>query len=257
MRWHSTRAGAARPGARGPQRVRPPARDRRGRPHGRRARWRAESVGRTSFVLRHDLHRRGRAGGDRPHGHGQGRRGPPPGADRPTRSGAAAGGAGPAGVGRRMSTPAVPTDVTSPLPSGSAMPLLGFGTWQITGPDRHRVHRLGARGRLPPPRHRHRLRQRGRGRPRASPPSGVDRREVFLTTKCPPTLADTARETLEQSLETARHRPRRPLADPLDARHRRRRGPVDDLRAGPRRRPRPRHRRQQLLASRRSTGSRR
>ena len=32
-----------------------------------------------------------------------------------------------------MTTPTIP-DLTAPLPSGAAMPLLGFGTWQITGP---------------------------------------------------------------------------------------------------------------------------
>ncbi len=97
-------------------------------------------------------------------------------------------------------TPAVPTDVTRPLPSGSAMPLLGFGTWQITGSEatastawaldagyRH-LDTATAYGNEA---------QVGAGIVQ----SGVDRREVFLTTKCPPTRADSARATLEQSLE--------------------------------------------------------
>ena len=103
------------------------------------------------------------------------------------------------GKGGAMTTPAVPLDVTRPLPSGSAMPLLGFGTWQIQGPtateatawaleagyrhvDTATVYKNEA--------------EVGRG----LAASGVDRREVFLTTKCPPDLASTARETLEQSL---------------------------------------------------------
>ncbi len=99
-----------------------------------------------------------------------------------------------------MSTPSVPQDVTPPLPSGSAMPLLGFGTWQIQGPaatasvawaleagyrhlDTATVYENEA--------------EVGAG----LAASGVDRREVFLTTKCPPMRKDRGRETLEQSLE--------------------------------------------------------
>lgn len=93
----------------------------------------------------------------------------------------------------------LPHDIAG-LSSGAAMPLLGFGTWQITGQEavtatayaletgyRHldtaTVYRnepevgLGLRE------------------------SGVSRGEVFLTTKCRPELAGRARETLEQSLE--------------------------------------------------------
>ena len=95
--------------------------------------------------------------------------------------------------------PAVPTD-TAALPAGGAMPLLGFGTWQITGPTaQEAVETALAAG------YRHldtatiygNEREVGAGL-RAS---GVAPGEVFVTTKCPPDKADRARETLEQSLE--------------------------------------------------------
>jgi diketogulonate reductase-like aldo/keto reductase len=80
------------------------------------------------------------------------------------------------------------------------MPLLGFGTWQITGEAAAQSVRWALEAG-----YRHldtatvydNEAEVGRG----LRDSGVDRREVFLTTKCPPTLADTGRETLERSLE--------------------------------------------------------
>ncbi len=99
-----------------------------------------------------------------------------------------------------MSSPAVPLDVTSPLPSGTAMPLLGFGTWQITGPAAVEATTWALEAGY---RHLDTATVYGNeaevGRGLAA--SGVDRREVFLTSKCPPHLAGTARATLEQSLE--------------------------------------------------------
>ena len=95
----------------------------------------------------------------------------------------------------------VPTETVS-LATG-AMPLLGFGTWQITGDDavtstaaaleagyRHldtaTVYRNEA--------------EVGR----ALAESDVDRGDVFVTTKCPPENVGRERETLEQSLEALR-----------------------------------------------------
>ncbi|MCW2606516.1 MAG: aldo/keto reductase [Frankiales bacterium] len=99
-----------------------------------------------------------------------------------------------------MSSPSVPLDVTKPLPSGSAMPLLGFGTWQITGPTATEAVAWALEAGY---RHLDTATVYGNedevGRGLAA--SGVDRREVFVTTKCPPHLAERGRETLEQSLE--------------------------------------------------------
>ena len=99
-------------------------------------------------------------------------------------------------------SPALPEvpDVSAPLPSGGSMPLLGLGTWQTTGPtatdavawaleagyrhlDTATVYRNEA--------------EVGEGIRR----SAVDRREVFLTTKCPGETAPAdARAVLERSL---------------------------------------------------------
>ncbi len=98
-----------------------------------------------------------------------------------------------------MTSPSVPT-LTAPLPAGGAMPLLGFGTWQITGPTAQEATETAlAAG------YRHldtamiyrNEREVGAG----LAASGVPRDEVFVTTKCPPDQADSARQVLEQSLE--------------------------------------------------------
>ena len=95
--------------------------------------------------------------------------------------------------------PAVPS-TTAPLPAGGSMPLLGFGTWQIQGPVAQEATETAlAAG------YRHldtatiygNEREVGAGL-RAS---GVPRGEVFVTTKCPPDKAGSARQVLEQSLE--------------------------------------------------------
>ncbi len=98
-----------------------------------------------------------------------------------------------------MTRPAVPT-LTAPLPAGGALPLLGFGTWQITGPTAQSATETALEAG-----YRHldtatiyrNEREVGAG----LAASGVARDEVFVTTKCPPDKAGSARQVLEQSLE--------------------------------------------------------
>ena len=81
------------------------------------------------------------------------------------------------------------------------MPLLGFGTWQITGGDA-----VTATGAALKAGYRHLDTATVYGNEaevgRALADSGVARDDVFVTTKCPPHLAGRERETLEQSLES-------------------------------------------------------
>ncbi len=98
-----------------------------------------------------------------------------------------------------MSTPAVPAD-TAALPSGARMPLLGFGTWQLTGDAATAATAAAlAAG------YRHLDTATVYGNESevgaALAASGVPRDEVFVTSKLPPDRADWARATLEQSLE--------------------------------------------------------
>jgi diketogulonate reductase-like aldo/keto reductase len=98
-----------------------------------------------------------------------------------------------------MTSPSVPT-LTAPLPGGGALPLLGFGTWQITGPTAQSATEAAlAAG------YRHldtATIYRNEGEVGAGlAASGVPRDEVFVTTKCPPDKADSARQVLERSLE--------------------------------------------------------
>ena len=98
-----------------------------------------------------------------------------------------------------MTTPSVPTS-TALLSAGGAMPLLGFGTWQITGPTAQEATETAlAAG------YRHldtATIYRNEGQVGAGlAASGVPRDEVFVTTKCPPDKAASARQVLEQSLE--------------------------------------------------------
>jgi len=94
------------------------------------------------------------------------------------------------------------TDYANPSVSvtGGSMPLLGFGTWQISDADapaavssaleagyRHIDTATGYSN------------QRGVGKAIAS--SGLARDDVFVTTKLPPDNADRVRETIEESLE--------------------------------------------------------
>jgi 2,5-diketo-D-gluconate reductase A len=90
---------------------------------------------------------------------------------------------------------------TVDLPSGAAMPLLGFGTWQIQGQDA-----VTATTAALETGYRHLDTATVYGNEpevgRALRDSGVRRGEVFLTSKCPPDRAGKERETLEQSLES-------------------------------------------------------
>ena len=95
-------------------------------------------------------------------------------------------------------TPQIP-DLTVTLAHGE-MPLLGFGTWQIRGDDAYRstteALEAGYRHLDTATAYRNEA-EIGR----ALADSGVSRDDVFITTKCPPSLAGKERETLEQSLE--------------------------------------------------------
>lgn len=95
-------------------------------------------------------------------------------------------------------TPAVPT-ATAALAHG-AMPLLGFGTWQLRGEDAVRATTAALEAG-----YRHvdtaTMYENEPEVGRALRESGVPRDDVFVTTKLPPDLADRPRETLERSLE--------------------------------------------------------
>ncbi|MEA2685001.1 MAG: 2,5-diketo-D-gluconate reductase [Actinomycetota bacterium] len=88
---------------------------------------------------------------------------------------------------------------TVPLPSGANLPLLGFGTWQMTGSECYRAVRhaleVGYRHIDTATMYRN---ERDVGR--AVRDSGVRREDVFLTTKLPPSDAGRERRTLDQSL---------------------------------------------------------
>lgn len=88
---------------------------------------------------------------------------------------------------------------TVKLPGGGSMPLLGFGTWQITGKEAYEAvkHALSVGYRhLDTATMYSNEDQVGR----ALRDSGVSRGEVFVTTKLPPRDASRARRTIEESL---------------------------------------------------------
>ena len=95
--------------------------------------------------------------------------------------------------------PQVPTDDVA-LPSGARMPLLGFGTWQLTGEAA-----LTATAAALEAGYRHldtaTVYDNEGEVGRALAESGVPRDQVFVTTKCPPERAGRELETLQQSLE--------------------------------------------------------
>ena len=83
------------------------------------------------------------------------------------------------------------------------MPLLGFGTWQITGPDAVTATTAALESG-----YRHldtaTVYRNEAEVGRALAESGVPREDVFVTTKCPPERLGRERETLERSLEALR-----------------------------------------------------
>jgi diketogulonate reductase-like aldo/keto reductase len=96
-------------------------------------------------------------------------------------------------------TPVLP-DETVALPGGSEMPLLGFGTWQITGKGAVRAASVALEAGY---RHLDTATVYGNEKQvgRALEASGVPRGDVFLTTKCPPNRAGRELDTLKESLD--------------------------------------------------------
>jgi 2,5-diketo-D-gluconate reductase A len=94
--------------------------------------------------------------------------------------------------------PAVPTE-SAALPSGAAMPLLGFGTWQIKGDDAVRATAWALEAGY---RHLDTATVYGNEKEvgAALRDSGVSRDDVFVTTKVPPAKAGSERDTLAESL---------------------------------------------------------
>lgn len=86
-----------------------------------------------------------------------------------------------------------------PLTSGGDIPLVGFGTWQLTG----RSARDAVRTALETG-YRHidtaTMYRNEQDVGAAIRESGIDRGEIFVTTKLPPSLAGRARKTIEESL---------------------------------------------------------
>ena len=95
-------------------------------------------------------------------------------------------------------THSAPTDMAAPLSGGGSMPLLGFGTWQMTGPTCYDAVRTALDAG-----HRHldtaTMYRNEAEVGRALRDSGVPREEVFVTTKCPGDSADPD-GTLDASL---------------------------------------------------------
>src|SRR5271155_5469210 len=85
------------------------------------------------------------------------------------------------------------------LRGGGEMPLLGFGTFQVDGRDARQVVRTALEVG-----YRHIDTATGYSNEAevgaALRDSGIERREVFITTKCPPQNAGHERETIEASL---------------------------------------------------------
>ena len=85
------------------------------------------------------------------------------------------------------------------LPSGAALPLVGFGTWQMTGSQCYRAVRYALEVG-----YRHvdtaTMYRNEADVGRAVRDSGLGREDVFVTTKLPPSDAGRERRTLERSL---------------------------------------------------------
>jgi len=94
-------------------------------------------------------------------------------------------------------------DQTLTLTNGTSIPLLGFGTWQITGDDAVRATTAALEAGY---RHLDTATVYGNEAEvgRALSESGVARDDVFVTTKCPPGRAGRELETLRESLDLLR-----------------------------------------------------
>jgi 2,5-diketo-D-gluconate reductase A len=92
------------------------------------------------------------------------------------------------------------TSPSAALPGGGAMPLLGFGTWQATGRRAYDAVRVALETGY---RHIDTATMYGNEAEvgRALRDSGVDRADVFITTKLPPQRVGRERETIAASLE--------------------------------------------------------
>ncbi|MFC9836361.1 aldo/keto reductase [Rhodococcus sp. NPDC127530] len=88
---------------------------------------------------------------------------------------------------------------TIPLNSGTTMPVLGLGTWETSGEGTYHAVRLALDLGY---RHLDTATFFGNEAPvgRAVRNSGIDRAEIFVTTKMPPADAGRERQTLQQSL---------------------------------------------------------
>lgn len=86
-----------------------------------------------------------------------------------------------------------------PLRSGDAIPILGFGTWQLRGTGARDAVRVAV-----DVGYRHidtaTMYENEKQVGEAVRASGVSREDVFITTKLPPSRATRARQTLERSL---------------------------------------------------------
>ena len=106
------------------------------------------------------------------------------------------------------------------LPGGVAMPMVGFGTWQLRGSAGVRSDPAGPARGLPAHRHRHHVRERGRGRARAAgqragPAAGVPHHQAAARARpagsarrCAPACARWAPTTSTCGSCTGRRGPR-------------------------------------------------
>jgi 2,5-diketo-D-gluconate reductase A len=94
-------------------------------------------------------------------------------------------------------------DQTLTLTNGTRIPLLGFGTWQVTGDDAVRATSAALDAGY---RHLDTATVYGNEAEvgRALSESGLPREDVFVTTKCPPGRAGHELETLRESLDMLR-----------------------------------------------------
>ncbi len=89
-------------------------------------------------------------------------------------------------------------DLSALLPSGARMPLLGFGTWQITGEDAVTATSTALAAGY---RHIDTATVYGNEAEVGSALASVARGDVFVTTKVPPSRRDAELDTLRQSLD--------------------------------------------------------